>query len=134
MPAITGTCEFAVFSRLMIGRRVISITPERCTAADTTSAVAMITTTSEVKPVNASFRLHQPQQHPDQERRQRHEVVAEPAPGEHRHRAADHGEGQSLLQRHASPPERQANVAAGAWLHRMPVDVAYVLPGRGGAC
>ena len=37
-----------------------------------------------------------------EQRQQRHQVVAEPAPDEERHHPADDGEGEPLLQRHAS--------------------------------
>lgn len=54
-PAITGTCSASVLSRTSSGRMPTSITPDLAIAALTTSAEAMITTTSLVKPLNALF-------------------------------------------------------------------------------
>ena len=58
--ASAGTCAFGRFRRVSCGCRSCSITPERATAALITSAQAMMTTTSLVKPKNACFTLTTP--------------------------------------------------------------------------
>ena len=50
-PAMTGTWVAEVFSRESTGCSSCSMTPERATAALITRALAMITTTSLVKPL-----------------------------------------------------------------------------------
>ena len=54
-PVMAGTCVVSVVSFLSPGASVASTTPDRAIPALTTSAAAMMTTTSLVKPLNASF-------------------------------------------------------------------------------
>ena len=60
VPASTGTWVDAFFSRPSIGPSVRSMIPDLATAAEMIRAVAMITTTSLVKPEKASLACTSP--------------------------------------------------------------------------
>ena len=80
-----------------IGRMTRSITPERATAALTSSAQATMMTMSSEKPENALSCGTMPDEHRRRAAQQRDEVVAQPAPHEQRHHGGDDAEGERLV-------------------------------------
>ena len=76
------------------------MTPERATAALTTSALATMMTMSSLKPLKALIRRHDADDDRGKQRQHGDEVVAPAAPGEQRHHGDDDGEGEALIERH----------------------------------